>query len=153
MEFQAYAKTLQAEHVKIMHILHDRFPNLKAVYLSSRTFGGWAKTRLNPEPYAYESGFAVKWLIEDQIKGNAALNCDPKQGPVKSPWLCWGPYLWANGTTKRADGFVWEENDFREDDRTHESTQGQDKVGRELVKFFKTDKTTKSWFARSEVKP
>jgi hypothetical protein len=85
----------------------DRFPSART-YLSSRTYGGWAKTRLNPEPYAYESGFSVKWLIEQQLKGEPALNYDPAKGEVKVPWLSWGPYLWARGTDKRSDGFSYE---------------------------------------------
>jgi hypothetical protein len=122
---------------------------LRLAYLSSRTFGGFAKTPLNPEPYAYESGFAVKWLIERQIKGDPALNYDPTKGPVMAPWLSWGPYLWANGAKKRADGFYYEPSDFRESDGTHESPAGQAKVGRELLKFFKTDSTTKGWFRKA----
>ncbi len=146
LPFPDHAKLLQEEQVKILHILHDRFPNLKLLYLSSRIYGGWAKMRLNPEPYACESNFSVKWLIEQQLKGDAELNFDPGKGAVKSPWLSWGPYLWANGTTPRTDGFFYVESDLREDDRTHESEQGQDKVGRELVNFFKADPTSRGWF-------
>jgi hypothetical protein len=151
--FPAYAQTLQAELARIMQLMHDRFPGLKLVYVSNRTYGGWAKTRLNPEPYAYESGFSAKWLIEQQIQGDPALNFDPARGPVKSPWLSWGPDLWANGNTPRGDGFRYVEDDFREDDRTHESIQGQDKVGRALVTFFKTDPTSRGWFARGASAP
>lgn len=144
--FPKYAQTLQAELTKIVQVLAKRFPNLKLVYLSSRTYGGWAKTRLNPEPYAYESGFAVKWLIEQQLKGDAALNFDSSKGKITAPWLSWGPYLWANGTSKRSDGFSYEEADFRDNDRTHQSPSGQKKVGNLLLQFFKTDTTTKGWF-------
>jgi len=143
-----YAKKLQGELARIMTLMHGRFPNLKLVYISNRTYGGWAKTRLNPEPYAYETGFAVKWVVEQQIKGDPALNFDPQRGPVLSPWLSWGPDLWANGTTPRKDGYHYVEGDLRADDGTHEEIQGQDKVGRELLKFFTTDTTTRGWFAR-----
>ncbi|MBI3865024.1 MAG: hypothetical protein HY290_24380, partial [Planctomycetia bacterium] len=61
--FPAYARTLQEEMEKIVQVLHERFPNLKLVYVSSRIYAGYATTPLNPEPYAYESGFSVKWLI------------------------------------------------------------------------------------------
>ena len=144
--FPKYAQTLEAELEKVLQVLPARFPNVKLVYLSSRTYGGYAKTLLNPEPYAYESGFSVKWLIEKQIKGESDLNYDPAKGAVKAPWLSWGPYLWANGTTKRADGFSYEEGDFSSSDGTHESESGQAKVGKELLKFFNTDSTTKDWF-------
>src|SRR5439155_18736621 len=145
--FPAYAQTLQAELTRIVQVLAARFPNLKLTYLSSRTYGGNAKTPLNPEPYAYKSGFAVKWLIEQQLKGDPALNYDPKKGPVKAPWLNWGPYLWANGTARRADGFRYEESDFG-GDGTHQSPRGQEKVGKLLLHFFKADTTTRGWFVK-----
>jgi hypothetical protein len=145
--FPKYAQTLQAELRQLVQLLHRRFPNLKLAYLSSRIYGGYARTRLNPEPYAYESGFAVKWLIEEQLKGDAALNYDPAKGTVKAPWLSWGPYLWANGTSKRADGLFYEEGDFA-GDGTHPSARGQRKVADLLLTFFKSDATAKPWFVR-----
>jgi hypothetical protein len=144
--FPKYAQTLQAELAKIVQLIHQRYPNVKLVYLSSRTYAGWATTRLNPEPYAFESGLSVRWLIEQQLKGDAALNYDPAKGDVKAPWLSWGPYLWANGSTKRGDGFFYEEADFVPSDRTHPSKAGQAKLGRLLLEFFKTDTTTRVWF-------
>lgn len=143
--FPGYARQLQGELATIVRLMHERFPNLKLVYLSSRTYAGYARTPLNPEPYAYESGFSVKWLIDQQLKGEGDLNYDADKGPVKAPWLSWGPYLWANGTTARADGFSYAETDFSSDG-THPSNAGRQKVGEQLLKFFKTDTTTKRWF-------
>jgi hypothetical protein len=145
--FPEYARTLQAELRQIVQLLHRRFPNLKLVYLSGRIYGGYAKTPLNPEPYAYESNLAVKWLIEEQLNGDPALSFDPANGEVKAPWLAWGPYLWAN-TTKRADGLSYEEGDFGPDG-THPSAAGRKKVAEQLLKFFKEDPTAKPWFVRA----
>jgi hypothetical protein len=145
--FPGYAKKLQAEMKTIVQILHERFPNLKLCYLSSRTYGGYATTGLNPEPYAYESGFAVKWLIEEQLNDDPALNYDPAKGAVKAPWLSWGAYLWANGETKRADGFSYAATDFSSDG-THHSPAGSRKVGQLMLDFFRSDSTTRPWFAR-----
>jgi hypothetical protein len=145
--FPKYAETLRDELRQVVRAMHRRFPNLKLVYLSSRTYGGYAKTPLNPEPYAYESGFSVKWLIEEQIKGDADLNYDPAKGPVQAPWLSWGPYLWANGAAKNADGLAYEESDFA-GDGTHPSESGRRKVAERLLTFFKTDPTAKAWFVR-----
>lgn len=145
--FPDYAKELEAELANLVKIFPKRFPNARLVYLSSRTYGGYATTPLNPEPYAYESAFSVKWLIERQIKGEAELNFDPKKGEVKAPWLSWGPYLWANGSTKRAaDGFSYEREDFDPKDGTHHSQAGSDKIGRLMVRFFESDTTTRPWF-------
>lgn len=145
--FPAYAKRLQEELGRIVPIVPQRFPNVKLAYLSSRTYGGFATTKLNPEPYAYESGFSVKWLIEQQLKGEAALNYDPARGSVKAPWLSWGPYLWANGAKKNADGLYYEVGDFV-NDGTHHSQAGMDKQGRQLLEFFRGDATTREWFLR-----
>jgi hypothetical protein len=143
--FPGYAKKLEEELGRIVQIFPKRFPNAKLVYLSSRTYGGYATTPLNPEPYAYESAFSVKWLIERQIKGEDGLNFDAKKGDVKAPWLSWGPYLWANGSKKRADGFSYDVSDFA-GDGTHHSSAGSEKIGRLMLQFFQNDSTTRSWF-------
>jgi hypothetical protein len=147
--FPGYARKLQKELRKIVQLLPKRFPNVKLVYLSSRTYGGYARTRLNPEPYAFESGFAVKWLIQEQLDGDKVLNFDPARGEVKAPWLSWGPYLWANGTAKSAEGFISEEGDFG-GDGTHHSEAGVRKMGKRLLDFFKSDSTAKGWFLARE---
>jgi hypothetical protein len=83
---------------------------------------------LNPEPYAYEGAFVVRWLIQGQLKGDPSLNYDPAKGPVKAPLLLWGPYLWADGTTPRKrDGLIYAARDF-DVDGTHPSESGRQKV-------------------------
>jgi hypothetical protein len=152
--FPKYIENLQAELTNIVGILPKRFPQVKLAYLSSRTYGGWAKPRAdgggpgNSEPFSYESGFAAKWLIERQIQGDSALAFDATKGAVKSPWLSWAAYLWTNGKTPRGDGMFFVLDDYQEKDRMHESPAGQRKVGRMLVDFFKGDATTKGWFVR-----
>jgi hypothetical protein len=147
--FPKYAKTLQEELGRIVRLLPARFPNVKLVYLSSRIYAGYATTPLNPEPYAYQSAFSVKWLIEGQIKGDAELNYDPAKGLVKAPWLSWGPYIWANGTARGSTGLTYEPGDFG-NDGTHPSASGVEKVAREMLHFFKTDSTSKLWFLRTK---
>jgi len=148
--FPRGAQTLQGELEKIVQVISRRFPNVKLVYVSSRSFGGWAKREGNKEPFSYETGYAVKWLVEKQLRGDPALNYDPRRGPVKAPWLSWGPYLWANGDNPRSDGFRFQLTDFREDDRMHHSADGMKKMGNVLLQFFKTDTTTKGWFVKPE---
>ena len=143
--FPRHAQRLQAELRSIVQQMHERFPNLRLVYISSRIYGGYARSSISPEPDAYESGFAVKWLIEQQLKGEAALSFDSEKGEVRAPWLSWGPYLWANGATKRKDDVFYERDDFMPDG-THPSPRGAQKVAQQLLRFFKTDTTTKSWF-------
>jgi hypothetical protein len=83
--FPTDALNLKSDLVTIISIIKQRYPNVKLCYLSSRTYGGYATSTLNPEPFAYESGFAVKWLIEEHINS-------PDSG--SAPWLAWGSYLW-----------------------------------------------------------
>jgi enterochelin esterase-like enzyme/dienelactone hydrolase len=154
--FPKYTRDLQAQITKIVQLLPKRFPNVQLVYLSSRSWGGWAKVPAgskasqpgNSEPYSYETAFAVKWLIERQLKGEAELNFDPAKGAVKAPWLSWGPYWWANGENKRKDGFHFQKSDFRDNDQMHHSEAGMKKLGQELLRFFKTDTTTRTWFTK-----
>src|SRR5207247_1767488 len=102
----------------------------------------------NPEPFAYESGFAVQWIIADQINGTGNLNFDPTKGPVVAPYLSWGPYLWTDGTNPRSDGFEWLCSDL-ESDFTHPSADGGvPKVADQLLAFFKTDPTAVPWFLK-----
>lgn len=145
--FPVYAKTLQSELAKIVQILPARFPNVKLCYLSSRTYGGFATTKLNPEPYAYESSFSVKWLIEQQLSGDKTLNYDPTRGKVTASWLSWGPDLWANGANKNRAGVSYEVGDFAKDG-THHSPAGMEKLGRHILEFFRSEATTRGWFTK-----
>jgi hypothetical protein len=144
--FPLHAQLLQTDLEAILRVAQQRYPNLKIAYLSSRTrsyatnVGG-----LNPEPFAYESAFSVRWLIEQQLNGN--LNYDATKGAVAVPWLSWGPYLWADGTNPRSDGFRWLCSDLQAD-FTHPSPDGRIKVGTELLAFFKTDPTATPWFLK-----
>jgi hypothetical protein len=148
--FPLHAQLLQTNLETILRIAQQRYPNLKIAYLSSRTrsyatnVGG-----LNPEPFAFESGFSVRWLIEKQLNGN--LNYDPAKGAVVVPWLSWGPYLWADGTNPRSDGFTWLCSDLQTDFTHPSPSGGVPKVGAQLLAFFKTDPTATPWFLKNTV--
>ncbi len=131
----------------VLNILAGRFPNLRLTYLSSRIYAGYGGSS-DAEPKAYQNGFAVKWLIEDQITGNPELNADPATGPVMAPWIAWGPYLWADGTAGRSDGLVYECDDF-DDDGIHPGPGASQKVASALFEHFSTDATATGWFLAS----
>jgi hypothetical protein len=145
-----HGQQLYRDTLTVLHNARQQFPNLKIAYLSSRVFGGYTEGRLNPEPFAYEGAFAVRWLIRDQIDGEPRLNADADKGPVRAPVLLWGPYLWANGPTPRkSDGLVWLPDDFG-NDLTHPSPSGRQKVAKLLLEHFATDPLAKSWFTGTE---
>jgi hypothetical protein len=146
-EFPAHARKLADGQVAILNLARGRYPNLRIAYLSSRIYAGYATTGLNPEPYAYESAFAVRWLIQRQIRGDPQLNFEPDRGPVKSPLNLWGPYLWAGGTTPRkSDGLVWRREDLAKDGTHPSRPEGARKVGELLLKFFQTDPLARTWY-------
>ncbi len=136
-----HAERLRDNIIRVLQLLSNRFPNLKLAYLSSRIYAGYATSTLNPEPYAYQSGFSVRWTIERQLQGGL-----PYDGASPaSPWLSWGPYLWADGLTQRGDGLSWSCADFQSDG-THPSSSGRQKVAARLLDFVRSDPTAKEWY-------
>jgi len=120
-----------------------KYPNLKLLFLTSRSYGGWSCDPAGTgyrEPVAFEEGFSTKWLIEDQV-----LNKDPDlvfSGPnAKAPWMAWGPYLW-NST--------WTRTMFS--DGVHPCPAGQLAVAQQWYDFLMQDSTARLWF-RDNVLP
>lgn len=140
--------SMQGDYETIMNDVHTLFPNLKLFYFSSRIYAGYSAgvAKINPEPYAYEAGFAVKNAIQDQLNGNANLNYNPNKGAVMAPWMSWGPYYWANGLLPRSDGWEWTCQDLQADGTHPSYPAGDMKVAGQLLNFFKTDDTTTPWF-------
>ena len=144
-QFPEKAQALQNDLEIITRNLKSHYPNIKLAYYSSRTRSYLNQTGLSPEPVAFETGFAVKWMIEKQINGDPDLNYDPMSGPVVAPYLSWGPYLWIDGLNPRSDSLVWSQADLQED-CVHPSESGIQKVANQLMLFFKTDLTSTPWF-------
>lgn len=143
---EEHGRKLEKDTLAVIQNAKDKFPNLQIVYLSSRIYGGYSVGPLNPEPYAYESAFSVRWLIQRQVKGDEALAYagDKPRAPV----LLWGPYLWADGVTPRkADKLVYTREDLA-GDGTHPSQGGRVKVANVMLEFFKNDPLAKPWFAK-----
>jgi hypothetical protein len=145
----ADAYTLETDLGSILRAVKVRYPHIQAVFLSSRIYAGYATSNLNPEPYAYESGFSVKWLIQAQVNQMRTGNIDPTAGDLNyntvAPWISWAAYPWASGTTPRSDGLIWVPSDFQSDG-THPASSAIDKVATMLMSFFKTSAYTQPWF-------
>ena len=139
-----YARKVKDDIASSLAITRSTFPNLRIAYLSSRIYGGYniaGIRRVNPEPFAYETAFSVRWVIQDQITRE-------NEGKVEGPVLLWGPYLWADGVRPRkGDKLVWERKDLGEDG-VHPSEIGREKVVKFLVEFFKTDAGARTWFVK-----
>ena len=148
------ANVLLSNLGQVMRTLRVRYPHLQLVFLSSRLYAGFATTDLAPEPYGYEQGFAVKWLVESQIREMRGSTPNPWAGSLNyvkktAPVLVWGPYLWAAGETPRSDGLLWRRTDFESDGITP-SQDGENKVGFALLNFFKSSPYTRCWFVNGQ---
>ena len=147
----ADAYTLETQLGNILRAMKTRYPNLRIVYFTSRIYAGYATSTLNPEPYAYESGFAVKWLVQAQVDQRRDGTIDARAGNLDddhAPWIAWGPYPWADGMNPRSDGLTWARNEF-ESDGTHPATAAEQKVGAMLLAFLKSEPTATPWFLAS----
>ncbi len=134
-EFPARMEPLRTALRGIVGVLSARCPNLQLVFLSSRLFGGYAATH---EPFAYETAFAFKGLIEDQL--------DDVGGLGTGPWLGWGPYPWADEPTPRADGLLWAAQDL-EADGVHPAPTAEWKVASLLDEHFAGHSLASGWFS------
>jgi hypothetical protein len=143
---QIYHDSLVVQVKRIMNEIKTRFPNVKLCYLASRIAARYASSTLNPEPYSYWTGWAVKKVIEAQINGDSQLTYSGAGS--KSPWLSWGIYMWSDGSSPQITNpniFFTCPTDFNSDG-THPSTVGARKVGALLLNFFSTDSTSTPWF-------
>src|SRR5262249_44212310 len=142
---------LADQFFRILQIIKQKLPNVRLCYMTSRIYAGYASSTLNPEPYAYENGFAVKQVIARQLAGDPGLNYDPANGAVVAPWVAWGPYLWADGMNARSDGLTWACTEFRASDGTHPGPEGQAKVADSLLAFVRADETAAPWYSATTV--
>lgn len=94
-----------------------KFPSVQAVYVSSRSYGGFADSPGRGEPLSFEEGHALNdWLGENPV--------------VEGVWYGWGPYLWAPDCASGArngSGVCYERADFVTDG-VHPSASGEAKI-------------------------
>lgn len=61
-----------------------------------------------------------------------------------TPWLGWGPYLWADGLEAREDGLDWACGDFVAGG-TQLSSSGEEKAAGPLLDFFRDSPFAAPW--------
>jgi hypothetical protein len=73
---------------RVLEHVVRQYPNTRIAYLTSDGL----RHHTGYEPHVWMEAFAVKWLIEDQIRGAAGTAYEGEQRRL--PWLTWGPYIW-----------------------------------------------------------
>lgn len=142
-------EALMTEFKILFKILLQNYPNLQICYLNARGYSGYIDESSNAgsglrQPRDYFHGWAMKWLIENQIMGDTTLSFS---GPNrKAPLLDWSSNLWADGNNPRNDGFYWEcPLDVKPGDGLHWSPIGNDKAGHAIFNRFYMDEEAKKW--------
>jgi hypothetical protein len=135
---------------QVARTLKIRYPMLQLLFVTSPIFGGYSAADSAHEPYNYEAGFAVKWVIESQLAEMRNEAPNPRAGSLSyvkktAPVIVWGPYLWSNGNSPRTDAFQWDRIDFKTDG-IHLSQTGETKMATVLLEFFRTSLYTRCWF-------
>lgn len=133
-----------------MRAMKVRYPNVRQAFISPRDYAGYSKGTLSREPFAYESAFAAKWLVQAQLTQIATGVIDTLAGDLSlavAPWLTWGPYLWASGTP-RADGLFWLPTNYDAKDGVHFSTSGETKAAGLMIDFFSLSPYSRCWFVK-----
>lgn len=143
-DFDVYVEAHNILYTELLQKLKADYPNVRLAFFTSRAYAGYA---VDPdfagEPASYETGFAVRRLIQAQIGGEPGL--DPSVVPV----LLWGPYTWGNDGTPRRDGLTWLPDDF-DADGFHLAVglegKGAEKVLPLMDQFFHTNEMAAPWF-------
>jgi len=126
--FPETMKQMQQDLAKVLHHAVEVFPNLKIAYLTCDGFRHYTRF----EPHVYQEGFAFKWLIESQIKGEEGTAFE---GPNrKLPWLTWGPYIWDN---------TWDRSYFT--DGVHPARKAQEIFVNKYWQHLQNDSVAKPW--------
>ncbi|MFF4550057.1 hypothetical protein [Streptomyces sp. NPDC001435] len=145
--FPTGTQNLRNSLASILRNARSKYSNLALGYVASRIYT-YDPAR---SAGAYQQGWAVKKLIQDQINGASDLTYGT--GGV-APWISWGPYMWADGlgsdrvaggTPGRGDGLEWKCSDL-ESDGVHPSSTGEQKVASMLLKQLSSDPTSTPWF-------
>lgn len=138
----------------LMETLKIKFPNLKLCYLSARAYSGWVdpaagntigKGLLSPRDYY--NGWAIKWLVDSASLQNPNYNYKGTTPKMALPLF--GSYHYTNGSEASKDGFSFDCNTDVGGDGLHLTAPGEEKIGKRMFDFFRTDSVSKIWFLKS----
>jgi hypothetical protein len=154
----ADAYQLVAQYGDIARTLKKVYPSLSMIFVSPRAYGGFgtgADGNSNPEPYAFETGFATKLFVEAQIRQCPTSACngpvDPLAGDLSyasgaAPWITWGAYLWAEGAEPNSEGLFYVPADFQASGQ-HPTQAGETVIASKLLDFYLGSPYATPWFA------
>jgi hypothetical protein len=132
--FPESMRQMQGDVAKVLAHCVKIYPNLRIAYLTTdglRHYTGM-------EPHVWREAFAIKWLIESQIKGEAGTEFEDRDGrPRTLPWLCWGPYIWDN---------TWDRSRFR--DGVHPTAEMCGVVALKYWEHLMADPVARPWLLR-----
>ena len=123
----------QADLERIFAAINQAYPNVRQVFVSNRTYGGY-RTTGSAEPMAWQDGVAVKQFVLNHLGET-------------DPWVGWAGDLWANGETPRSDGLQWFRADFKDDGLHYSPIIGTPKVGALARDQFEASPFT-GWYQR-----
>lgn len=152
ISFPSAPQELGEEFKALFKVFLQFYPNLQVCYLNGRGYSGYVDDASNAgnglrQPRDYYNGWAVKWLIENQMMGDTSLSFNGTDR--KAPLLDWNVYLWADGSNPRKDGFYMEcPSDMKTDDGLHWSPAGNKKIGNAIFEKFYSDKEAQKWFLK-----
>lgn len=130
-EFPRVMRQMRSDMQDVLRHCLTLYPNLKLAYLTSdgkRHYTGF-------EPHVWQEAFAVKWLIEEQIKGAETLAFEDRPGARRRmPWLCWGPYIWDN---------AWDESYFT--DGVHPAPKARGIFVDQYLSLLRSDPVARPW--------
>jgi hypothetical protein len=158
---QANAYRMVADFARAARTMRQRWPNVQLWFPSGYFYGGYdlpdgqVHHGVVTEPWSYESGFALKWVIEAQIEQMRTGAVDPIAGdlsPAVAPIILQGPYLWADAEIPRSDGLFWPRSDFS-DGKHLNVNSGLPKAVALIMDFFKTNPFTQCWFLAGRTCP
>ena len=126
--FPKTMESMQSDLDTVLAHVVKTYPNVKLAYLTADGFRHFT----NFEPQVWREAFAIKWLIESQIR--KAKGTEYEGEARRLPWLQWGPYIWDN---------QWSRDFFT--DGVHPARKALDIFVEKYWSFLKADPVSKLW--------
>lgn len=108
--------------VDLIHLLKEKFPNLKRIYVSGRSCTLPQADVKHAEPRPFFTGLVAKMLVQEQIAGNPELDLSV------CPWISDILYLWTNEDMPRESDGYGRSMDSWKNDGIHPNEIGDDQV-------------------------